>query len=179
MRYYIDTEFKEQPGSIEIISLGIVAEDDRTLYLENSAFPAQEFINDDWLTENVLPELKWYKIRCTDTKTFYDKDLRGNVTGCYTTDIFKSLILGFVAGDSHPKFYADYGSYDWVVFCWLFGRMIDLPDNFPMYIRDIQQMLDERRLVIPDEMQPVGQHNALIDAQYCKDVHKWIMSDDG
>lgn len=43
-----------------------------------------------------------------------------------------------------PEFYAYFADYDWVVFCWLFGRMIDLPKGFPMYCRDLKQMLDEK-----------------------------------
>lgn len=46
----------------------------------------------------------------------------------------------------HPEieFYAYYADYDWVVFCWLFGKMMDLPDGFPMYCKDLKQMLDEK-----------------------------------
>ena len=41
------------------------------------------------------------------------------------------------------QFYAYYADYDWVVFCWLFGNMIDLPKGFPMYCRDLKQMIDD------------------------------------
>ena len=41
-----------------------------------------------------------------------------------------------------PQFYGYYCDYDWVVFCWLFGKMIDLPQGFPMYCIDLKQMLD-------------------------------------
>lgn len=44
---------------------------------------------------------------------------------------------------NRPEFYAYYASYDWVVFCWLFGRMVLLPKGFPMYCRDLKQMLDD------------------------------------
>jgi hypothetical protein len=44
----------------------------------------------------------------------------------------------------HPQFYGYFADYDWVVFCWLFGRMIDLPKGFPMYCIDLEQVLDER-----------------------------------
>lgn len=40
------------------------------------------------------------------------------------------------------KFYGYYCAYDWVVFCWLFGKMIDLPKGFPMYCIDVKQMMD-------------------------------------
>ena len=43
-----------------------------------------------------------------------------------------------------PQFYADYCNYDWVVFCWLFGKMIDLPKGFPMYCNDLKAMLDDK-----------------------------------
>lgn len=41
------------------------------------------------------------------------------------------------------ELYGYYSAYDHVVFCWLFGKMIDLPKNYPMYTRDLQQMADE------------------------------------
>ena len=43
-----------------------------------------------------------------------------------------------------PQFYGYYSEYDWVVFCWLFGKMIDLPKSFPMYCIDLKQTLDEK-----------------------------------
>jgi hypothetical protein len=46
--------------------------------------------------------------------------------------------------DDKPEFYGYYADYDWVVFCWLFGYMKDLPKGFPMYCRDLKQMLDDR-----------------------------------
>jgi len=50
--------------------------------------------------------------------------------------------------NSFPKkdieFYAYYADYDWVVFCWLFGKMINLPEGFPKYCIDLKQILDEK-----------------------------------
>lgn len=46
--------------------------------------------------------------------------------------------------DTNIEFYTYYGAYDWVVFCWLFGKMIDLPDGFPMFSRDLKVMLDDK-----------------------------------
>ncbi len=45
-------------------------------------------------------------------------------------------------GEPKHEFYAYYGAYDWVVFCWLWGKMINLPTGFPMYVKDLKQMLD-------------------------------------
>ena len=44
----------------------------------------------------------------------------------------------------NTQFYGYYADYDWVVFCWLFGNMIDLPKGFPMYCIDLKQTLDEK-----------------------------------
>lgn len=45
--------------------------------------------------------------------------------------------------NSKPIFYGYFADYDWVVFCWIFGNMMSLPKGFPMYCRDLKQMLDE------------------------------------
>lgn len=45
-------------------------------------------------------------------------------------------------GYHQPEFWGYYGDYDWVVFCSLFGKMINLPQGFPMYLRDLKQALD-------------------------------------
>ena len=49
-----------------------------------------------------------------------------------------------LCGKFRPEFYGYYSDYDWVVFCWLFGKMIDLPKGFPMVCYDIKQILDEK-----------------------------------
>lgn len=49
------------------------------------------------------------------------------------------------------EFYTYYGDYDWVTFCWLFGRMIDLPIGFPMYSRDLKQIMDDKEKSLENE----------------------------
>ena len=92
--------------------------------------------------------------------------------------------------DDSPKFYAYYAGYDWVVFCWLFGKMIDLPKGFPMYCIDLKQSLDEKedsfRIKGSEGYmdlkkhthypKQVNYHNALQDAIFCKNLHKFINS---
>lgn len=78
-----------------------------------------------------------------------------------------------------PEFWGYYADYDWVVFCSLFGRMIDLPKGFPMYCKDLKQTMDDRGLTkdwkrdnCPD---PAGEHNALVDARWNKALYEKIM----
>lgn len=91
-----------------------------------------------------------------------------------------------------PEFYAYYADYDWVAFCWLFGHMIDLPEGFPMYCIDLKQTLDEKadfELPNLDKKERVdtlknhskypsqtNEHNALADAKWNKDLHKFLNS---
>lgn len=43
------------------------------------------------------------------------------------------------------ELYGYYSAYDHVCLAWLFGKMIDLPDGFPMYTNDLKQMFDEKQ----------------------------------
>jgi hypothetical protein len=81
--------------------------------------------------------------------------------------------------DTNPIFYAYYADYDWVVFCWLFGKMKDLPKGFPYYCRDLKQIADNiwettgknTRFESPKE-----EHSALADAQWNKMFHKYLLT---
>lgn len=44
-----------------------------------------------------------------------------------------------------PEFYGYYSAYDHVALCWLFGKMMDLPKGFPMYTRDLKQVMDDKQ----------------------------------
>jgi hypothetical protein len=96
--------------------------------------------------------------------------------------------------DPNIQFYAYYADYDWVVFCWLFGKMNDLPDGFPRYCRDLKQNFDvlaeylntERSFftpkqwvkmvkeVHPDYPKKTNEHNALDDAKWNKALHNFL-----
>ena len=58
MKYFVDTEFYEDGKTIDLISLGVVAEDGRELYLCNRE--AQLHRVNDWVRANVLPKLPPY-----------------------------------------------------------------------------------------------------------------------
>lgn len=72
--------------------------------------------------------------------------------------------------ENELRFYADYGSYDWVVFCSIFGKMMDLPAGFPMFVRDIQQILSEKGIgemeLVANAVAREDEHLALGDARH-------------
>lgn len=92
----------------------------------------------------------------------------------------------------YPEFYGYYADYDWAVFCSLFGKMIDLPTGFPMYCKDLKQILDGKanddklQLVdknldwlkyiknSPNYPKQTNEHNALADAKWNKELHQFL-----
>jgi hypothetical protein len=180
MKYFLDTEFheyKKKPlfgksvDTIELISIGIVAEDGREYYAISKDFDIKAAWNNEWLRENVLRPIhqefckKYPSFYCPFTFLYFKSHI--NKHGKSNNQIAKE-VKDFVYGrvdveteafgkmyfHQHEKdildgknptieFYGYYSDYDWVVFCWLFGRMIDLPKGFPMYCIDLKQSLDE------------------------------------
>lgn len=59
-----------------------------------------------------------------------------------------------------------------VVFCWIFGTMINLPKNFPMYCKDIKQLADE--MGNPKIETPEEEHNALADAEWNEKYYYYL-----
>ena len=153
MKYYIDTEFIEYPHTIDLISIGIVCEDGRELYLISDEFDATKA--HPWVKENVIDKLETDVLR-------------------YSKAAIAAEIELFVHHDK-PEFWGCFCDYDWVVFCWLFGSMVDLPSGYPMYCRDLKQLLDETGAAkLPD---PAGEHNALVDAKWNMKLHKHILAE--
>lgn len=215
MKYFLDTEFLEGPQNpkwlilksrlgrlmigkpkptIDLISIGIVAEDGREYYAISKDFNLKEAWNrfqmkqvygdqrnifpygvrEYWLRENVLKPI-WRELIVLETDYLvkqkrmigYAKDLNMNFnfknfkylvnkygkTNKEIADEVKSFCIFYPRyndkteitthfQDSNIEFYAYYADYDWVVFCWLFGKMMDLPQGFPMYCKDLKQMVD-------------------------------------
>jgi hypothetical protein len=90
-----------------------------------------------------------------------------------------------------PEFYAYFADYDWVVFCSLFGTMMDLPKGFPMYCNDLKQTLDEKEKTYlkstvinminslsehSNYPKQTNEHNALADAKWNKELYEFLQA---
>lgn len=173
MRYFFDTEFLEDGKTIDLISIGIVAEDGREYYAVNEEAEWSRISREEWLRENVLPHLPVLVIPCGDG--FRTDRLDG--AHWRLRDEIRRDVLAFVGDDPKPEFWAYYADYDWVVFCQLFGRMVDLPKGFPMFCRDIKQLavhLGSPKL--PEQLS--GEHDALADARWNRIAHEFLMTND-
>ena len=176
MKYFIDTEFSERGPThpLELISIGIVAEDGREFYAINSAwyrFFAHRRAS-RWVQENVLSHLP----TGADMNMSAGGSPRMAWEGSQRMSIseIKDEILEFVGGDTSPEFWGYYADYDWVVFCQLFGAMIDLPKGWPMFCMDLKQLCMEKGNPKLPDMPNSIEHHALYDARETKYRYEWL-----
>jgi hypothetical protein len=227
MKYFIDTEFIEgfhkplfgkKRHFIDLISIGIVCEDGREYYAISNEFNTKDA--DNWVKENVinkLPsnvfnghnanEVKLYKSNTQISKDIikFCQPLHPETALPFDESDLEYSVNREVLKAALPEFYAYYADYDWVLFCSLFGRMIDLPKGFPMYCNDIKQMLHEyaERLSIYlptrymygdkddtpeikyshltscrafEELKNENEHDALADARWNKKVYDYLQT---
>lgn len=153
MRYWFDTEFIENGKTIELLSIGIVAEDGRSLYLESSECNTNGA--SPWVIENVFLHL-------TGGAALADRVQ------------MQTAIRNFVDdGGGKPEFWAYYAAYDWVALCQLFGTMMDLPKGWPMYCRDVKQLCDDLgNPALPP--QEGTEHHALADARWTREAWEFL-----
>jgi len=154
-RYFLDTEFYEDGATIDLISIGVVADDGREFYAVNQEARLDRV--SDWVRQHVLVHLPPYKGPWWMTR--------------------KAIMFGltaFVREDAKPvEFWGYYADYDWIVLCQLFGTMMSLPKHFPQYCLDLQQlsyMLGSPR----HEKQKTGEHNSLEDARWHRDLFETL-----
>ena len=150
MKIWFDTEFVEDGKTIDLISIGMVREDGKTLYLESA--DCNRSLASDWVKENVFPHLSGPLV---------------------SREHIASEVVKFAG--TGPEFWAYYCSYDWVVLCQLFGTMMDLPDGWPMFCRDLQQVRSEAEIDVLPEMTGAA-HNALADAVWTKAAHEFCIA---
>lgn len=166
MKYFLDTEFIEYPCTIDLISIGIVADDGREFYAVNIECDTEKA--SQWVKDNVLSKLKRNTVSIPglgriDTEAHWLNKIQ-----------IRRAILDFIGNDK-PSFWGYYADYDWVVFCWLFGTMMELPKGFPMYCNDIKQLCNSKGN--PELPKMEGQdHNALDDAKHHKKCYEFLQT---
>jgi len=160
MKYFLDCEFHEDGETIDLISIGIVAEDGREFYAVNADcnFDRIWCMEDDWLRKNVMPQID-------RSFAMSREEIRKRVLEF----VWPYSITGVL---TKPQFWGYYCDYDWVAFCQLFGRMVDLPEHFPKYCRDIKQLADS--LGNPMLPQQFNEHHALDDARWNKLAYEFL-----
>lgn len=158
MKIFFDTEFIENGAAFVMIpvSIGMVKENGQTYYAEFNNVDWSKA--NDWVLENVKPHLE------------------GPESPNYKSpETIKADIISFVG--EKPEFWAYFADYDWVILCQLYGRMIDLPQGWPYYCRDLKQLMDHfefKKENIPATIVNKNEHHALDDAIWNLRVFEFI-----
>lgn len=208
-KFFIDCEFIEgfhkplfgkRRHFIDLISIAIVCEDGKEYYAISNEFNPKDA--DQWVKDNVISKLPKKNVTWNPQGGESPSMLRAG--SLYKSNeaiaydilafVYPGIAKSFVLAQSEflhrskeygwnaeqPVFYGYFADYDWVLFCSLFGRMIDLPKGFPMYCRDLKQRFDEEfnDTIKKHPRYPVqkDEHNALADAKWNRDLHAFMES---
>lgn len=145
MRIFVDTEFFDTRKLVHPLSFGVVREDGQMFYAEVEGAPLH--LACDWVRENVLPHLCRVEL---------------------PINRIRDELTAFV-GES-PEFWGLFPSYDWLLICQLYGRMMDTPSGWPRRINDIEQLRESIGFDRREYNLQVGPaHHALSDALYIRD----------
>jgi hypothetical protein len=147
VRYFYDTEFIEDGRTIELISIGVIAEDGREYYAVSTEFDPERA--GSWVRANVLPKLPPPSSQLWRSRRQIRADLEE--------------FLGVDRGEP-IELWAWVGAYDHVVLCQLWGTMPELPRAIPRFTRELRQLWEERGSPrFPPRSRDA--HDALVDAR--------------
>jgi hypothetical protein len=178
VRYFYDTEFLERGPEhpISFISIGMVADDGRELYAIDWDAPLEAIRQHDWLMENVVPSLP---LRLVESPGLRRTMLAWDVKHPDWPRVMPRKMIAMAvaeflnAGEEAAELWGWYSAYDHVALAQLFGTMVDLPPCVPMWTNDLRQ--EAARVGNPRvPFTPDGEHNALADARWNREVAAWL-----
>ena len=151
MRYFYDTEFIEDGRTIELISIGVAAEDGREYYAVSTEFDAERA--GPWVRANVLPKLPPPASQLWRSRRQIRADL----------EKFFGVSVGF-DGDDSIELWAWVAAYDHVALCQLWGPMPHLPRAIPRFTHELRQLWEDRGSPrLPPRSRDA--HDAMVDAR--------------
>lgn len=156
MRYFFDFEFTQPLHELHYvpISLGIVAEDGRELYLINECFSREDSVgwltSEQWVQDNVKPYL-------------FNAEAKTRNASLHRTDWHKE-IREFIGDDPAPQFFGWYCTYDFFLLCELFGGFMDFPYK-PQIAYDLRVLEGVFGFDFEEKGCADYVHNALLDAR--------------
>lgn len=167
MRYWYDWEFEEDGRTIVPISLGMVSEDNRELYIVNNSYFRR------WGAGLVDPS-QWLIINVLNKITPEDRNAYG-----YNLHEFPELVLNFISDSgkyskrNDIELWGHYAAYDHVCLAQLWGSMVNLPEPIPMFTNDDMTIRGLQQS--PSRPAWLLEHNALFDAKFQKlQWEKWM-----
>lgn len=175
-KVYFDTEFTGLHQKTTLISLGMIAESSETFYAEFTDYDKGQV--DEWIQQNVIDKLI---ITPSDNYAFLDK---WQVLSD-TSDIKAALEVWLNQFDK-VEMWSDCLSYDWVLFCQIFGHAFNIPKNvyyIPFDIctlfkaKGIDPDINREKYAFGEYLQEMKdqKHNALWDAKVIRKCCEKLM----
>lgn len=186
MNIFFDTEFTGLHQNTTLISIGLVSEDGQTFYGEFNDYDTTQV--DDWIKENVLNNLDKSCSMRFITPVPNGIKIRGHA------EMVKKHLSEWLSQFDTIEMWSDCLSYDWVLFCQIFGHAFNIPKNVYYIPFDICTFM-KLKGVDPDVSREEfsgkwievntsehwggsPKHNALWDAYVIRACYKKLMSDD-
>jgi 3'-5' exoribonuclease Rv2179c-like domain len=171
-----DTEFLEDGHTIRLISIGMIRDDGCWYY---AVAKDHDLITlayqHPWLSEHVIPGLpvKLIDVGADRPMWIWDAAHR-DARDVKPRAQIAAEIAEFIQGTPDVELWADYGAYDHVALCQLWGRMIALPEGVPMWTHDLRQEWERYGKPIMPSRPGGQQHNALDDAYEVQFRRRWL-----
>lgn len=166
-KIYLDTEFIDTGRAIELVSIGLIDEVGKELYLINGNVNLRKLMGHDWLRKNVVPHLPIVEVQ-PEALAQWDRD-HADFRLVVDRLEMRKRVLSFISARTNPELWAWYAAYDHVALCQLFGTMMGMPPAIPRFTNELRQ--EHIRLgepVLP--RQKGSHHHALADARWDRAV---------
>lgn len=173
MKYFYDFEFFED--TMEIISIGIVCEDGRDLYIINANAPWHAILKHEWLAKNVVPHLPMVQGRAGVVTA--DPN---NVDVMAYGEMAEWVKHFFLAPNEPIELWGYYAAYDHVLLTKLLGGMNKQPKAFPWMTMDVQQLAVDFGMehALPSTLDGTYTHRAIDDARWTKKAYECLIAAD-
>jgi DNA polymerase III epsilon subunit-like protein len=187
-KIFFDCEFTGLHQNTTLISIGLVSECGKSFYAEFNDFNKVQC--DTWIKENVISKLSMYSGHNKGYEV--DSEMPKIVKICGDTEAIKRFLETWLSQFESIEMWSDCLSYDWVLFCQIWGHAFNIPKNiyyipfdictlFKMQgidpdisregfvgyskVRDLQ-LVEIRTNIVKDYGEQ--KHNALFDAKIIK-----------
>jgi len=171
-KIYFDTEFTGLHQNTTLISIGLVAETGETFYAEFTDYDKTQV--NKWIEDNVISKLYVKEAKISPSNHYV---LKGH------KEYIKHQLERWLSLFGEVEMWSDCLSYDWVLFCQLFGHAFNIPKNIYYIPFDICTLFKAKG-IDPDISREEfanytvidNKHNSLHDAEVIRLCHARLMS---
>lgn len=185
-KLFFDTEFTGLHKNTTLISIGIVSECGKTFYAELNDYDESQV--DDWIRENVLKHLLMSAPKQGEDEYYsatraFDNPVGNDLYDSYSVQLrgnkFQVLLelQRWILQFKQVEVWSDCLSYDWVLFCDIFGHAFKIPDNIyyipfdlstAFRMTGIDPDISREKFGLGEHYSEMPKHNALWDAKVIK-----------